>query len=112
MLVHNFYWLCECVEGNIYAKLWPLLEDIHIVDLLFQFFDVESRCKIDCKLEGLNRVSSNVYVLPLAKTNLDLDFVYNSQQILECLVDEVETQDLTPLDDFDQPLPPCVGSKS
>ena len=37
------------------AKLIPLLEGIHIVDWPFQFFGMESRCKINCKLKGLNR---------------------------------------------------------
>ena len=61
---------------------------------------------INYKLEGLNKVSSDVYVLPIVAPNLesikcmhvvDLDFVYNSQQTLECLAKEVEFQDLIPL---------------
>ena len=62
---------CERIEGNTYAKLIPLLDDIHIVDWPFQFFDVESTCKIKCKLEGLNKVSLNLYVMPLSKVNLE-----------------------------------------
>lgn len=50
----------ECAEGDTYAKL----EGIHIEDWPFQFFDVESRCKINCKLQGFNRVASYVYVVP------------------------------------------------
>ena len=38
-------------------KLRQLLEGIHIVDWPFQSFDIESRCKINHKLEGLNRLS-------------------------------------------------------
>jgi hypothetical protein len=49
---------CECVEGDTHAKHIPLLEGIHIVHWPFQFFDVESKCRIDYKLEGLNRYSS------------------------------------------------------
>ena len=54
----------------------------------------------------LNRVPLDVYVLSLAKPNLeskmhmhvvDLDFVHDSQQTLERLAKEVETQGLTPL---------------
>ena len=56
---------CECVEGDKYAKLRPPIDDIHIIDWAFQFFDVENRCNINCSLEGFNRVSSDVYVLPL-----------------------------------------------
>ena len=71
-------------------------------------------CRIDYKLEGLNRFSSDVYVLALAKPNLeskkhihvvDLDVVYDSQQSLECLAKEAEIQELTPLDDSKQPIP-------
>jgi hypothetical protein len=85
---------CECVDGYTYAKLRPLLEGIHIVDWPFEFFDVENRCRINYKLEGLNRLSLDVYVLPLVELTLesrkcmcvvDLDFVYDSQQTLQCL---------------------------
>ena len=51
---------CKCVEVDTYAKLRPLLEGIRIVDWLFQFFDIESGCKINCKLEGLNIVFLDV----------------------------------------------------
>jgi hypothetical protein len=37
---------------------------------------------------------------------VDLDFVFDSQQTLKCIEMEAKIQDLTPLDDFDQPLPP------
>ena len=86
----------ECVEGDTYAKLIPLLEGIHIVDWPFQFFDIDCRCMINYKLVGLNRVFSNVEVLPLAHPNLeskkpmcvvDLYFVYDSQQTLYCIVE-------------------------
>ena len=43
---------CKCVEGDTYAKLKPLLEGIYILDCPFQFLDIESRCIINCKLEG------------------------------------------------------------
>ena len=55
-------------------------------------------------LEGLNIVSLDVYLLPLVEANLDskkrmhvvdLDFVYDSQQTLECLAEEAKIQDLT-----------------
>ena len=78
---------CECAEGDTYAKCKPLLEGIYIVDCPFQFFDVKRRCMINCKLEGFNRVSLDVYVLSLAKPDLEskkrmhvveLDFVYDS----------------------------------
>ena len=84
----------ECVEGDTYANLRPLLEGIYIGDWPFQFFDVESRCRINCKLEGFNRVSLDVSVSPLVKPNLEfmkhmhavyLDFASDPQQTLECL---------------------------
>ena len=106
MLVHENIGSCKCVEGNTLAKLKPLLEDIHIVGWTF---DLESRCKIVCKLEGFNRVFPDVYVVPQANPNLqtrkhmcvvDLDSNNVSQPTLECIVEEVEIQELTPLDDF------------
>ena len=66
------------------------------VDRPFQFIDVESRCK----LEGLNKVSSDVYGLPLTEPKLkskklmcmvDLDFVYDSQLTIECTTKETKT---------------------
>jgi hypothetical protein len=51
--------------------LRPILEVIHIVYWLFELFDVESRCNIHCKLEGLNKVSLDVHVMLLAKSNLE-----------------------------------------
>jgi hypothetical protein len=66
-------------------------------------------------LRGSKKVFSDVYVLPLANPNLesknhmhvvDLDFVFDSQQTLKCIEEEAKIQDLTPLYDFDQPLPP------
>ena len=41
---------------------------------------------------------------------VDLYFVSNSQQTIECITKEVEIQDPTPLDDYDQPFPLHVGS--
>ena len=38
-------------------------------------------------------------------------FVYGSQQTLECIGKEAKFQDLTLLDDFDQPWHPYVGSR-
>ena len=62
---------CKCIEGDMYAKLRPPLDDIHIVDWAIQFFDVGNKCNINCKLEGLDRVSSDVCVLPLVEPNLE-----------------------------------------
>ena len=91
---------CECDEGDTNAKLKLLLEGIYIVDWPFQSFDIESRCKINYKLEGFNRVFfPDIYVLPLLDPNLefrkrmgmvDLDFVHNSQLSLECIAKDTE----------------------
>ena len=35
---------------------------------------------------------------------VDLDFVSHLQQTLECIAEKAEIQNLTPLDDFDQPF--------
>ena len=100
---------CECVEDDTYAKLIPLLEGIHVVDQLFHFFDIKIRCRNNCELEG-HRVFLEAYVLPQVDPNLeprkcmrviDLDLVFDVQQTLECIVEEVEIQDLNPLDDYD-----------
>ena len=88
----------------------PLLESVRIVTWPFHFFDIESRCKINYNLEGVNRVILDVYVMPLVDPNLeskkcmcvvDLDFVYGSQQTLKCIAEEAKIQDVTPLDDYD-----------
>ena len=42
---------------------------------------------------------------------VDLDFVSNSQQTLECIAEEAPIQTLIPLDDSDRPLPLHVGSR-
>jgi hypothetical protein len=42
---------------------------------------------------------------------VDLDFVSNCQQTLECIAEEAQIQDLIPFDDSDQPLPLHVGSR-
>ena len=42
---------------------------------------------------------------------VDLDFVFDSQQPLECLARESKIQDLTLLDGSSQPLHPPVGSR-
>ena len=43
---------------------------------------------------------------------VNLDFVYKSQQTPECIGKKDEIQDVTPLDDSKQPLPPPVGSRA
>ena len=72
------------------------------------------------KLEVFNKISLDVYVLPLAKLNLesgkcmrvvDLNFVFDSQRTLHYLVEEVEIQNLTLLDDSNQLLSPPLGSR-
>ena len=103
MLVQNLLDLAS-IKGDTYAKLVPLLESIFVVNWPYQFFDIESRCIINYKLEGLNMVFSNVYIMPLVDPNLesrknmcvvDLDFVSNSQQTLECIAKEAKIQYLT-----------------
>ena len=56
----NFIGPSKCGDGDKNAKFRPPLEGTHIVDWAFQFFDVGSRCRFNCRLEGLNRVSSDV----------------------------------------------------
>ena len=41
----------------------------------------------------------------------DRDFVYDSQPTLECIVEEVEIQNLSSLDDFDHQMAPHVVSR-
>ena len=53
MLAHNLLDLVS-VMRETHRKLIPLLEGTHIEHWPIQFFDVESRCKINCKLQGLN----------------------------------------------------------
>ena len=66
-------------------------------------------------IEGLNNFFWNIYVLSLVGPNfesqkrmcvVDLDFVLNSQQTIECIAEEVEIQDpkwlvIVMFDDYD-----------
>ena len=63
LLVQHLLNLVTVLKAT-HAKRIPLHEGIHGLDWPCQFFDMESRCRITCKLEGLNRVFLDVYVLP------------------------------------------------
>ena len=101
-LVHNLLDLASVLRMTHYLKVSiSLLEGIHIVGWLFQLLNIESRCKINWKLKGLDRVSLDVYVPPLVHPNLesrkcmrfvDLNFVFDSQPTLECIVEHIEIQ--------------------
>ena len=64
-------------------------------------------------MKGSTKFLLYVYSLPLVDPNhicvVDLDFVLNFQQTLECMIEENEIQNLTPFNDFDQALPPFIG---
>ena len=90
MLLHNSMVSVNVLRRHIY-KTQNIVEGICIVTCPFQFVGIESTCNINYKLEGLNRVFLDLYVMPLVDPNLesrncmcvvDLDFVYVSQQTL------------------------------
>ena len=102
VLVRDLLDLWKCVEGDRYAKLKSLFEGINIVDWPFQFLYVESGCRINCKLNNLNKLFWMYMLLlgPKLESGLrmhvvDLDFVYDSQPTLECIVKETKSQHLT-----------------
>lgn len=41
---------------------------------------------------------------------VEIDFDFDFQKIQKCTIKEDESKDLTPLDDYDQQLPPLAGS--
>lgn len=95
MLLRDIIWTCKYLEGDTYAKLKPLLKGIHVVDWPFWLFDIESRCNIKRKLEGLNNffflqmlILCHCWSQPWFQKCIhvvDLDFIYGSWQTLPCI---------------------------
>ena len=54
---------CKYELGDTYAAFRVLLEEIGIVGWPFQFWDSEIYCRINKKLERLNKVRPNIYVV-------------------------------------------------
>jgi hypothetical protein len=61
---------CKCELGDTYAAFHALLEEIGVVDWPFQFRDSEINYRINKKLERLNKVRPNVYVVPDSSASL------------------------------------------
>ena len=53
-------------EGDTYAVLRTTLEEADVVDWPFSFWDTQTRCRIKERLEKLNRVGLEVFLLPLS----------------------------------------------
>jgi len=51
-------------EGDTYAALRTTLEEANVVDWPFSFWDTQTRCRIKERLEKLNRVGPEVFLLP------------------------------------------------
>jgi len=61
----KFYSKVKVLTDKTYAYLRVCLEDKQALECLFQFWNNEDHCKIKQKMDGLNYVVANVYVLPL-----------------------------------------------
>lgn len=44
--------LCKCNEGDSYAKLHPLLEEIAIIEWPFHLCYIDNKCHINLNCEG------------------------------------------------------------
>ena len=63
--IPEFYSKVKVVVDETYASLRACLEEKQALEWPFQFWDNEERCRIRQKIEGLNDVLADVYVLPL-----------------------------------------------
>jgi hypothetical protein len=52
-----------CCEGNTCANLRMRLEAAGVLDWSFQFWDYDQKCRIKNKMERLNPIGNNVYVI-------------------------------------------------
>ena len=59
-------------EGESYANLRIRLEDADVVDWPFLFWDVEDKVKINMKLEKLNTILPEMYVIPMESEDVDV----------------------------------------
>jgi hypothetical protein len=59
----EFIGSCEYELGDTYVKFQVLLEEIGIVDWPFQFWNSKINSRINKKLERLNKVLPNMYVI-------------------------------------------------
>jgi hypothetical protein len=64
-VVPQYFSKVKVLEEETYASLRVRLEEKSTLEWPFQFWDNEDRCRIWQKMEGLNDVVSDVYVLPL-----------------------------------------------
>jgi hypothetical protein len=54
----------DCTENDSYAALRVLLEEAEILDGGFDFWDPSLKCRIRKKLERLNKIGSDVFMIP------------------------------------------------
>jgi hypothetical protein len=52
-----------CCEGDTCANLRMRLEAARVLDWSFQFWDYDQKCRIKNKMERLNLIGNNVYVI-------------------------------------------------
>jgi hypothetical protein len=59
----------DCEATNLYYTFWKLLEEISIVKGPFVFWDTINHYVVNPKLERVNKVRRDVYVLPSEQLN-------------------------------------------
>ena len=117
MQTHTTNWILYCITTYLNVILYYIKCYNQKVDWPFQFFDIESRCKFNSKLEGLNRIFQMYRLCPSWSQPWILRahhygwprFCFWDNQSIECIVEEAENQYLTPHDDYDQLLPPLTS---
>ena len=55
----------DCTENDSYAALRVLLEEAEILDDGFDFWDPSLKCRIRKKLERLNKIGSDAFMIPV-----------------------------------------------
>jgi hypothetical protein len=61
-----------CCEGDTCADLRMRLEAAGVLDWLFQFWDYDQKCRIKNKIERLNPIGNNLYVIQCSDVGSEL----------------------------------------
>jgi hypothetical protein len=62
----------DCCKGDTCADLHVRLEVVGVLDWSFQFWDYDQKCRIKNKMERLNPIGNNVYVIRCSDVGSEL----------------------------------------
>jgi len=65
----DFFGKLKVGDGKSFASLRERLETANILDWPFEFWDVEDACWILKRIEALNDIQEDMYVIPLDSAN-------------------------------------------